>query len=155
MSRNTIWDGLYIELAKLTDLDKKFELFFSKIPTYFSKKIQSLKLFKILKQKYHLRPILWKYCQNRPFSKRLGSFSKLPIYFPGNLKLLNVLSSIEQCCFLKGILRKVSVFSVFENFQTFFRKKCISFSRKSNVLTSSDHMSNSEFREAFEKKMRS
>ena len=152
MSRNTIWDGLYNQLDKVTDFDKKLELFFPKIPIYFSKKIHSLKLLKIFKQKYHLRPILWKYCQYRPFSKRLSSFSKLPIYFPGNLKLLNVFSSIEQWCFLKGSLRKVSVFSVFENFQVFFRKKSISFCRKSNVLTSSDHMSKSEFPDAFGKK---
>ena len=44
------------------------------------------------------------------------------------------------------------MFSVFENFQVFFRKKTYLFPKNSTFWTSSDHMSNSEFRDAFGKK---
>ena len=66
---------------------------------------------------------------------------------------MNVSSSLELWYFFKGILRKRSVFSVFENFQVFFRKKTYLFPKNPEFWTSSEYMSNSDFRDAFEKKL--
>ena len=73
---------------------------FTQNPTCFSMKFQSLKLLSIFNQKYHLRRIPNKYCQDQQISKSLVSFSEWPIYFPGNLKLLNVFSSLGHFYFL-------------------------------------------------------
>ena len=122
-----------IKMPRLPILEKKKDLFKDNI--YFSKQTKILIVLRIPKQNESLTRNLDKKCQivllksfKDFFLKKRHVFSKKNWSF----ELLEIASAKKN--FWKAFWRKISLFSVFENFQVFFRKKNISFPKKHKFL---------------------
>ena len=82
-----------------------------------------------------------------------GYFRKRRQFFSKKLKFWTFGDCMSNNNFWKAFWRKISVFSVFENFQVLFGKKTSLFPKNPNFWTSSKHMTKSKVRDVFEKKL--
>ena len=83
-----------------------------------------------------------------------GYFRKRRHFISKKLKFWTFGDCMSNNNFWKAFWRKISVFSVYENFQVFFRKKKhLFFSKNAKYWTSSKHMTNSKVGDVFEKNL--
>ena len=151
LSKNPIWGGLYIKLAKLIDFDKKFK-FFPKTPPVFPKNSKVWIFWECLGKN-----TIW-YAFYRNIAN-ISHFQKNKQFFEFT-HLLSRKSQAVDCfefywaiIFWETFLKFIRV-KCFWISSSVFSKKTSHFQKNPKFWTFSEHMSNSKLREAFEKNLR-
>ena len=151
MSKNTIWDRLYIKLAKLIDFDEKFKLFNPKNPTSHPRKSKIWKFWEIwakLPFETHSMKILL----ISAIFKDVKQFFEITHLLSRKSRAVERFQfSWAKIVFERHSKEKYPCFAFLKTFKCFSEKN-ISFSKNPTFRTSSEHMSISELRYEFGKK---